>query len=151
MKLCFTSFLLLIIVVYLFVCYRFTSSLWVNKRSWKFLGVVVTIKLSSIRSLFSKPFLQLCINCLLFISSTVEVLTRLWPIPVLCLLVWMWSILAYNVGSWNELLWQLWKIIGYEPTDLTVHPPPLELSRVGSFFSYRCLVFPKNVLKGNPE
>ena len=32
--------------------------------------------------------------------------------------------------------------IGYEPADLTVHPPP-ELPRVGSFFSYRCLVFPK--------
>ena len=30
----------------------------------------------------------------------------------------------------------------YEPADLTVHPPP-ELPRVGSFFSYRCLVFPK--------
>ena len=40
--------------------------------------------------------------------------------------------------------------IGYEPADLTVHPPP-ELPRVGSFFSYRCLVFPpKNVLKGKP-
>ena len=33
-------------------------------------------------------------------------------------------------------------IIGYEPADLTVHPPP-ELPRVGSFFLYRCLVFPK--------
>ena len=33
--------------------------------------------------------------------------------------------------------------IGYEPADLTVHPPPTELPRVGSFFSYRCLVFPK--------
>ena len=31
------------------------------------------------------------------------------------------------------------------------HPPPLELPRVGSFFSYRSLVFPKNVLKGKPE
>ena len=30
-------------------------------------------------------------------------------------------------------------------------PPPPELPRVGSFFSYRCLVFPKNVLKGKPE
>ena len=34
-------------------------------------------------------------------------------------------------------------ILGYEPADLTVHPPPPELPRVGSFFSYRCLVFPK--------
>ena len=34
--------------------------------------------------------------------------------------------------------------VGYEPGDLTVHPPPPpELPRVGSFFSYRCLVFPK--------
>ena len=33
--------------------------------------------------------------------------------------------------------------LGYEPADLTVHPPPPELPRVGSFFSYRCLVFPK--------
>ena len=33
-------------------------------------------------------------------------------------------------------------VIGYEPADLTVHPPP-ELPRVGSFFSCRCLVFPK--------
>ena len=38
---------------------------------------------------------------------------------------------------------QLYSIIGYEPADLTVHPPPPELPRVGSFFSYRCLVFPK--------
>ena len=29
--------------------------------------------------------------------------------------------------------------IGYEPADLTVHPPP-KRSRVGSFFSHRCLV-----------
>ena len=34
-------------------------------------------------------------------------------------------------------------LLGYEPADLTVHPPPPELPRVGSFFSYRCLVFPK--------
>ena len=45
-------------------------------------------------------------------------------------------------------------MIGCEPADLTVHPPP-ELPRVDSFFVYlllsRCLVFPKNVLKGKPE
>ena len=29
--------------------------------------------------------------------------------------------------------------------------PPPELPRVGSFFPYKSLVFPKNVLKGNPE
>ena len=34
------------------------------------------------------------------------------------------------------------RIIGYEPADLTVHPPPKQ-SRVGSFFSHRCLVPPK--------
>ena len=32
-------------------------------------------------------------------------------------------------------------VIGYEPADLTVHPPP-KRSRVGSFFSHRCLVPP---------
>ena len=42
------------------------------------------------------------------------------------------------------------QVIGYELADLTVHPPP-ELPRVGSFLSYRCLVFQKNVLKGKPE
>ena len=37
-------------------------------------------------------------------------------------------------------------IIGYEPAGLTVHPPPPpqnDHSRVGSFFSYGCLVSPK--------
>ena len=42
-------------------------------------------------------------------------------------------------------------VVGYEPADLTVHPPPPELPRMGSFFSYRCLVFPKKCLKGKPE
>ena len=35
--------------------------------------------------------------------------------------------------------------LGYEPANLTVHPPPPKLLRVGSFFSYRCLVFPKKM------
>ena len=39
--------------------------------------------------------------------------------------------------------------VGYEPANLTVHPPP-ELPRVGSFFSYRCLVFPKKCPPGKP-
>ena len=34
-------------------------------------------------------------------------------------------------------------LLGYEPADLTVHPPLPELLRVGSCFSYRCLVFPE--------
>ena len=36
-------------------------------------------------------------------------------------------------------------VLGYEPADLTVHPPPPppKRSRVGSFFSHRCLVPPK--------
>ena len=42
-------------------------------------------------------------------------------------------------------------LLGYEPADLTVHPPPLELPRLGSFFSYRCLVFSKNAFKEMPE
>ena len=45
----------------------------------------------------------------------------------------------------------MYTLIGYEPANLTVHPLP-ELSRVGSFFSYRCLVFrKKNVLKEKPK
>ena len=36
--------------------------------------------------------------------------------------------------------------LGYEPAGLTVHPPP-ECSRVGSFFSHRCLVPPKIFLQ----
>ena len=37
-------------------------------------------------------------------------------------------------------------LIGYEPADLTVQActPPQKRSRVGSFFSHRCLVSPKN-------
>ena len=37
--------------------------------------------------------------------------------------------------------------MSYEPADLTVHPPPpkKKLSRVCSFFLYRCLVFPKKM------
>ena len=35
-------------------------------------------------------------------------------------------------------------LIGYEPADLTVHPPPpKKRSREGSFYSNRCLVPPK--------
>ena len=40
--------------------------------------------------------------------------------------------------------------IGYEPADLTVHPPP-RAADGGFIFSHRCLVFPRNVLKGRPE
>ena len=38
-------------------------------------------------------------------------------------------------------------VIGYEPADLTVHhpSPPPRTAEVGSFFSYRCLVFPKKM------
>ena len=39
------------------------------------------------------------------------------------------------------------RTLGYEPADLTVHPPPPELPRVGYFF---CLGSQKNVLKGKP-
>ena len=40
--------------------------------------------------------------------------------------------------------------LGYDPADLTVHPPPQEIPRVSSFFLYRCPVFLKNVFKGKP-
>ena len=40
-------------------------------------------------------------------------------------------------------------IIGYEPADLTVYPPPppQKRSRVGSFFLHRCLVSQNFFLK----
>ena len=43
--------------------------------------------------------------------------------------------------------------LGYEPADLTVYPPPPTNNCRGwvYYFSYRCLVFQKNVLKGKPE
>ena len=41
-------------------------------------------------------------------------------------------------------------IIGSEPADLTVHPPPPELPRVGSFFRIGVQCFQKNVLKEKP-
>ena len=44
----------------------------------------------------------------------------------------------------------MYTLIGYEPANLIVHPLP-ELSRVGSFFLYRCLVSEKNVLKEKPK
>ena len=37
----------------------------------------------------------------------------------------------------------LYQVLGYEPADLTVHPPPPRTAARGFFFSYRCLVFPK--------
>ena len=44
----------------------------------------------------------------------------------------------------NTICTTMWpNEVGYEPADPTVHPPPSELPRVGAFFSYRCLVFPK--------
>ena len=48
------------------------------------------------------------------------------------------------VDTINECFCDLrtWMIIGYEPAGLTMHPPP-KRSRVGSFFSHRCLVLPK--------
>ena len=36
----------------------------------------------------------------------------------------------------------LLKLLGYEPADLKVHPPPRN-AEGGFIFSYRCLVFPK--------
>ena len=38
--------------------------------------------------------------------------------------------------------------LGYEPADLTVHPP--RIAEGGFIFSYRCLVFPQNVFKRKP-
>ena len=33
-------------------------------------------------------------------------------------------------------------VLGYEPADLTMNTPPPKRSKVGSFFSHRCLVSP---------
>ena len=49
----------------------------------------------------------------------------------------------YQRPNMMKFLDLMTSVIGYEPADLTVHPPPPELPRVGSFFPYRCLVFPK--------
>ena len=44
-----------------------------------------------------------------------------------------------NIGMAASL-----QLLGYEPAGLTMHPPPKKnRSRVGSFFSHRCLVLPK--------
>ena len=57
--------------------------------------------------------------------------------------------MLYDTCNYNKLHYSKLIIVhsittvGYEPADLTVHPPPPKLSRVGSFFSHRCLVFPK--------
>ena len=48
---------------------------------------------------------------------------------------------------WEKFLVTL---VGYEPADLTVHPPPQNCRGWVHFFSYMCLVFPKNVLKRKP-
>ena len=39
-------------------------------------------------------------------------------------------------------------LLGYEPADLTVHPPPPRTAEGGFIFLHRCVVFPTNVLKG---
>ena len=58
----------------------------------------------------------------------------------------MYALLSDFIGRLNL------HIIDYEPPDLTAHPsPPPELPKVGSLFSCRFLVLPKNVLKGKPE
>ena len=52
--------------------------------------------------------------------------------------------LVLYVQKFIEKHYRVTMALGYEPADLTVHPSP-ELPRVGSFFSYRCLVFPKKM------
>ena len=49
----------------------------------------------------------------------------------------------YTVFSKRSSLLNLQSLlIGYEPADLTMHPPS-KRSRVGSFLSHKCLVPPK--------
>ena len=44
-------------------------------------------------------------------------------------------------------------IVGYEPADLTVHPPPPHRTAEGGFifFVYVSSIPPKNILKGKPD
>ena len=41
------------------------------------------------------------------------------------------------------ILFTIYVPIGYEPADLTVHPPPPKTIEGGFIFSHRCLVSPK--------
>ena len=47
----------------------------------------------------------------------------------------------------KPIRYKIGKLIGYEPAGLIVHPPQKKRSRVGSFFSHRCLVAPNFFLK----
>ena len=60
------------------------------------------------------------------------------------------SIYYWDANYERQYMKNVYKRIGYEPADLTVHPPPPRAGEGGFIFSYRCLVFPKNVLKGKP-
>ena len=73
-------------------------------------------------------FVIICILLVLFVVNKLELYSSYYP-PTTALIT-----ISFYVSN-----------IGYEPADLTP-----ELPRVGSFFSYRCLVFQKNVLKGKP-
>ena len=53
------------------------------------------------------------------------------------------TLYPYPIANLRMLV--LTNLIDYEPADLTVHLP-LQLPSVCLFFSYRCLVFPKNVI-----
>ena len=53
------------------------------------------------------------------------------------------DVMIYRHGIGKVLLLHLIGDIGYEPADLTVHPPPQNYRGWVHFFSYRCLVFYK--------
>ena len=69
---------------------------------------------------------------------------------IYCIKNYFTTLVSFNYPTVDVIVSDSVSALGYEPADLTMHPPP-ELPRVGSCFSYRCLVFPKkNVLKGKP-
>ena len=75
-----------------------------------------------------------------------------YPYLIYCIEIWGCAYCGFfcpkklfvSIITFSHYLVHTEPLLGYEPADLTVHPPPKKnLSRVGLFFSYRCLVFPK--------
>ena len=61
---------------------------------------------------------------------------------IYCIKNYFSTLVSFNYPTVDVIVSDSVSALVHEPADLTVHPPP-ELPRVGSFFSYRCLVFPK--------
>ena len=62
----------------------------------------------------------------------------------------LYNLLRYNFIVFNQFLLlislhRIYNTLGYEPADLTVHPPPPELQRVSSFFFVMVSSVPKKM------